>query len=109
MTRLNIDNDKPALVTADGDPVALADRRVSLGRVITYIFAILGWLWALLGSGTGVVAKDYVSVRDRVTTLETQRVEDLRAQSRRDQDDREWRAAVDRKLDAVISRLPRVR
>lgn len=109
MTKLNLD-DRPGLLKAVNDGrVDFSDRRISVSRVITIIVAILGWVWAFIGSGTGAVAKDYVAVRDRVNTLETQRTEDLRERERQRGDEQQWREKVDRKLDSLLLRLPRSR
>lgn len=99
---LNLD-DKPGLVAAVKDGrVDLSDSRVTVKGVAALIFGLVGWLWAMFGAGSGAVAKDYVNVRDRVTVLEAQRVEDVKAHERQREDEKEWRKRVDEKLDQLV-------
>lgn len=98
MTQLNLRN-MPGLATAVSQGrVDLSDRRISLKTIAAVAIAILGWFWALFGAGSGAVAKDYISLRDRVKVLETLRDED-----------HEWKRGVDQKLDRLLEAVAAAR
>jgi hypothetical protein len=100
MVTLNLD-DMPGLKDAAASGRVRLDareRRIPWGLIVTIAIALVGWMYAALGAGVG----DYSKVRDRVTTLEVQRVEDIRARERQRDDDQKWRDRVDSKLDWLI-------
>lgn len=102
MTTLEL-NDKPGLEHAvRRGAVDFAEPKVTLGRVLAFAIALAGWLWAAIGAGSGAVAKDYVTLRDRVAVIEVQRVEDVRNHERQRIEDQEWRARIEEKLDRIV-------
>jgi hypothetical protein len=89
MVKLDL-NDKPALLQAIREGrVDFGERRINWGLVLTVVVAILGWLVAAAGTGAG----DYSRVRDRVTTLETQRANDIQRMER-----------IENKIDRLLER-----
>lgn len=74
-------------------------RRLDWGVVVAIAVAIIGWLCA--GAG------DYRKLGDRVTTLETQRVEDVKTRDQQRADDSRWRERVENKIDAILQRGPK--
>lgn len=64
------------------------------------ITAIAAALLSLVSAGAG----DYRRVGDRVTTLETQRVEDQKRFDQQRSDDSRWRERMEQKVDLLLQR-----
>jgi hypothetical protein len=75
-------------------------KRRDWSLVVTILLAIVGWLFAATAGAFG----DYRKLGDRVTTLETQRVEDVRTREQQRTDDTRWRERIENKIDAILQR-----
>lgn len=84
----------------DDTAVAEEPRRVNWGLAVTVVLAIVGWLIA----GTAGAFGDYRKLGDRVTTLETQRTEDLRRGQEQRADDTRWKERIENKIDVLLQR-----
>lgn len=73
--------------------------RLNWGMVAA-VLTIIGWLLAAASGAFG----DYRDIGNRVTVLETQRVEDVRTRDQQRSDDARWRERVENKIDALLSR-----
>jgi hypothetical protein len=73
--------------------------RVNWGLVAASL-TIVGWLLAAISGAFG----DYRRIGDRVTTLEAQRVEDVKRTKEQRDEDNDWRARMEQKVDQLLQR-----
>jgi hypothetical protein len=68
--------------------------------LVAAALTIIGWL---LAAGEGAFG-DYRKIGDRVTTLETQRSEDVRKSREQREEDSRWRERMENKIDVLLQR-----
>lgn len=73
--------------------------RVNWGLVAA-LLTIIGWLLAAASGAFG----DYRKIGDRVTTLETQRIEDVKTRDQQRLEDARWRERLENKVDRLLER-----
>lgn len=67
-----------------------------VGAILTALALLGGWLMGAFG--------DYRSIGERVTTLEVQRVEDVKKAEKQREEDAHWRERIENKVDLLLQR-----
>lgn len=78
-------------------------RRANWGLVISIVATALTAIGMVLAFSSGVFG-DYRKLGERVTTLETQRIEDVKTRDQQRSDDARWRERIENKIDALLQR-----
>jgi hypothetical protein len=68
--------------------------------LVAATLTIIGWMLAAAAGAFG----DYRKIGDRVTTLETQREEDVKKSREQREEDSHWRERMENKIDLLLQR-----